>query len=362
MKESSEAEVRFRSSRKAEHIDWAVRLHQPTPSVFSDVHLVHDSLAEFDLAAIDTTTTVGRLTCAWPIVIGAMTGGHSDAERVNAALARIAARCELAMAVGSQRAALDPCGERRSFEVVREENPNGVVLANLSASCTPREASEAVRMIGADGIQLHLNGLQELLMPEGNHAVGSLVEDIAAIADALEIPVFVKEVGFGMTGRTARRLEDAGIAAVDIAGRGGTSFASIEASRAATTGARDAFGDWGTPTAVSLVEVVRAVDSIDVIAGGGLRDGHDVLKALVVGARAASLAGGFLVTLVRDGEEALAAQVEAVQRELRVGMAALGVHTIAGLRDREYVVTGDTAAWLTQRGVPLGGLSDAPTA
>lgn len=348
-----------RSSRKAQHIEWAVRLHCDEPRVFSDIHLVHDSLADYDTAAIDTATKLGALQLKWPVIVGAITGGCPEGERVNASLARVSAAHGLPLAVGSQRAALDDARTRHSFEVVRKYDPDGLVFGNLSAACTPTEARDAVAMIGADALQLHLNGMQELLMPEGERQMSALLSSIGAIVEALPVPVFVKEVGFGMTGRTAKLLEEVGVAAIDIAGHGGTSFASIEAHRAGSSGRRDAFADWGLPTAVSLAEVLASVARMDVIAGGGVRDGHDILKSLVMGACAASVSGEFLATLINAGEEALFQEVDSVKAELLAGMGALGATSVADLRSVEYVVTGESALWLGQRGVPLGRNRDA---
>jgi len=337
-----------------------VRLHDHRPSVFGDVHIVHRSLAEFDMSKLSPETAVAGLSCEWPVMIGAITGGCSNSARINAAFARAAARHGIAMAVGSQRAALEPDVDRSSYEVVRQHCPDGIVLANLPAQCSAGQARDAVAMIGADALQLHLNGLQELLMPEGDRQFSSVVRSVESVIAAVDVPVMVKEVGFGMSHRTATDLESLGVAAIDIGGQGGTSFASIEAHRASPEAPRDSYKEWGLPTAVSLAEARAAVTKMDVVAGGGIRDGHEILKALVMGACAASVCGEFLAALDRGGEEALDELIDAMKRELLVGMAALGVVTVRQLAEVEYVVTGDTALWLMQRGVRLGRNANAP--
>ncbi len=363
MKELSEVRRTdaLRARRKQDHISQALASYDPSPRVFDDIHPVHDCVHETESQSVSLRTRVGGLDLDSPIIINAMTGGAGDGERINSSLARIAAAQNVALAVGSQRLALEDRTHRRSFESVREGNPAGLVFANLSAACSPHEALGAVEMVRADALQLHLNIPQEVVMAEGDREFGALIENIAAVTESLSVPVFAKEVGFGVSGRAAVLLRDAGVAAIDVAGKGGTNFARIEAGRNGRSALGDVFGHWGLPTAVSLAEVADAVPEVALIAGGGLRNGLDVLKALILGASAASFAGHFLFKLVKEGESGLTAAIEEIRQQLSAGMRVLGAASVDELRAVDYVVTGETALWLQQREIPLGRKNRATT-
>ena len=198
--------------------------------------------------------------------------------------------------MGSQRAALKKRSLRFTYQVARRHNPQGLILANLSAHTCVRQAREAVEMLDAQILQLHLNPAQEFIMPEGDEIPPGLVDNIAAICAALPVPVLVKEVGFGMSSAQARTLFQAGVKAVDVSGVGGTNFALIEGRRNQSSWWKP-FASWGLPTPLCVADVSRHVPELQVIASGGVDDGLKALKCLALGASNVAVAGGLLSAL-----------------------------------------------------------------
>lgn len=285
------------------------------------------------------------------MLINAMTGGHPDVKDINAGLGAAAARTGLAIAVGSQRAALEKPGVRDTYQVVRKNNPGGVVLANLNAQCSCQDALDAVEMLQADGIQLYLNAAQELSMAEGDVDFTGLLENISHLVDRLPVPVIVKEVGFGMSRETAGFLIAAGAKHIDIGGRGGTNFAAIEEKRQDESSGF--LIDWGIPTAASLLEIAPLAGDVKIIASGGIRSAGDVAKTLVAGASLAGIARPFLQVLVEKSVPGLVDYIRALKQGLRSIMMLLGARAIAQMPGKQMVITGHTAEWLGRRGVDV---------
>ena len=345
------------SDRKDDHIR-IVREEdvETTGTGFADVHLVHEALPEIHREEIDTSVTLPGGDLSAPVVIESMTGGHPSTTEINRALARAAAETGVAMGVGSQRAGLEE-GAVESFAVVREAAPDAYVYGNLGAAQLPEygveRVEEAVEMIDADAMAVHLNFLQEAVQPEGDVDARGCLDAIERVAEELSVPVIVKETGNGISRETAERLADAGVDAIDVAGKGGTTWSGVEAHRAA---ARDEprnrrlgerFRTWGVPTVASTVECRRVHPCV--IASGGVRSGVDVAKAIALGARAGGLAKPFLEAAAR-GPEAATTAVEDVIAELETAMFVTGSRTVEDVRDAEAVVTGRTREYLRARG------------
>jgi isopentenyl-diphosphate delta-isomerase len=266
-----------------------------------------------------------------------MTGGTETAGLINRNLAAGAERTGVAVGVGSQRKALEDPAKADTFRV-RESAPSVPLLANLGAvqlnyGMGLRECRQAVEMIGADALVLHLNPLQEALQPEGQCDFSGLLPKIGEVVRSLEVPVVAKEVGSGLSERVARALAAQGVRILDTAGTGGTSWARIEAQRSGELDLGELFAGWGLPTPLSIQEV-RRVDGVTVIASGGLRNGLDVAKALALGADLAGMAYPFLRPAT-ESPERVAGQVQRIVRELRICMFCLGVKTVAELRKVE---------------------------
>lgn len=286
-----------------------------------------------------------------------MTGGAEGVTEINRDLAILAAELGLAMAVGSQTAGLKEPETDHSYRVVREVNPRGVVLANLSAEATPETARAAVEMVEADLLQIHLNAPQELAMREGDRDFRGQLSRIEALVRHSPVPVVVKECGFGLSGPAARQLYEVGVRTVDVSGYGGTNFAWIEAER---TGEELDPGllRWGIPTPCAVAEVAAlGLPDLEVIASGGIERGSEAAKAMALGARAVAVAGPVLRRLRSGGREEARRYLERLSDELAAAMLLTGVATVPALKSRPVVVTGQTGEWLRLRGVNLEAMA-----
>ncbi|MCM3763266.1 type 2 isopentenyl-diphosphate Delta-isomerase [Alkalihalobacillus oceani] len=341
-----------RASRKLDHLNHALVTGQARTHGFEDIRFVHNSIPEQHVDAISLTSQIGELTLSSPIFINAMTGGGGQrTEEINRQFAEVAAETGVGMAVGSQMAALREDGQRQSYQVVRQAHPNGVIFANLGSEATVDQAKKAVEMIEADALQIHVNVIQELVMPEGDRDFRGTWRRIAAIVKALEIPVIVKEVGFGMNKETVARLADCGVTAVDIGGFGGTNFSKIENERRKRR--LSYFDEWGISTTCSLLEARAAKGDIPVIASGGIQTALDMAKSLALGASACGFAGHFLRVLTEAGQDALVAEIRTLQEDLRFLLAALDVKNPEQLREIPLVISGETYHWAMQRGLSI---------
>jgi isopentenyl-diphosphate delta-isomerase len=267
-----------------------------------------------------------------------MTGGTQAARQINLSLARAAQHTGIAMGLGSLRAALEDPSLAPTFQV-RQAAPAILLMANLGAvqlnyGYGVDHCRRAVDLVEADALVLHLNALQEALQPEGDTDFSGLLSKIERVCAALPVPVIAKEVGWGISGGDARRLVDAGVAAIDVAGAGGTSWSQVEMHRTADPGAARlaaAFVGWGIPTADAVRQVRQELPTIPLIASGGLRSGMDIAKGIALGADIGAMAGPFLKAAA-ESEEAIEKAIGAVLAELRLVRFSTGSADLAGLR------------------------------
>lgn len=349
-------------NRKDAHLALADAQYNPRAnSGFDSVRFMPNALPQVALDEVDSSVRVFAedASCAcsasansaflWcsPLYINAMTGGSANAQKINAQLARVAAKTGVAIASGSLSAALQNDALTATFSVIRSENPRGFVMANVSAGTSQSDAMRAVDMLQANALQVHLNAAQELVMPEGDRDFRNWLKNIEQIVRSCErmrVPVVVKETGCGMTARDVLRLRDVGVRAVDVSGRGGTNFVTIENARR-SHGGYDYLADWGLTTVESLIDIRKCealkANPVEVFASGGVRTPLDVVRALALGASAVGVAGEFLHTLMHEGEDALTQQISDWQEQIRVIMALLGCKSVADLRDKTEFVHSD---------------------
>lgn len=307
-------------------------------SGLSRLHFMHNPLPEIDLADVDCRLRFLGKPLRAPILISSMTGGTAEARRINRALAEAAQQHGVALGLGSQRAALETPSLADTFQV-RDLAPDILLLANLGAvqlnyGYDVSHCRRAVEMIGADALILHLNALQEALQPEGDTRFSGLLRRIEAVCHTLEVPVIAKEVGWGISADAARRLMEAGVAAIDVAGAGGTSWSQVEMHRARDEHQRQlaaAFRAWGLPTADAVQQVRQALPDVPLIASGGLRGGLDIAKCLALGADLGGLAGPFLRSAAVS-VEAVGDSLRLATAEVRTAMFVTGSRTLADLR------------------------------
>jgi isopentenyl-diphosphate Delta-isomerase len=339
-----------RSERKWDHIRYALETGQLRSTALEDIHFIHQSLPDIDLNDVRLEHSIGGLSLSSPIFINAMTGGGGEKTfRINKDLATAAKLTGVAMAVGSQMSAIKDPGERYTYSVVRKENPKGIVIANLGSEATPDHALTAIEMIDANALQIHLNVVQELTMPEGDREFSGVLKSIETIVKKVNVPVIVKEVGFGMSSETVSALASVGVSIVDVGGFGGTNFARIENKRRERS--IPFFNQWGIPTAISIIEASADFPDVNVIGSGGIQNSLDIVKGLAIGADAMGMAGTFLKILLEQGLEALIEEIETIQEEIALMMTALGAKTIADLKKAPLIISGECDHWLKQRGI-----------
>jgi isopentenyl-diphosphate Delta-isomerase len=331
-------------SRKADHLriclDDVVQCKTIT-SGLERFRFQHCCLPELNYDDIDLHTQFLGHTLNAPLLISSMTGGTELAKIINTRLAKVAQHYKIPMGVGSQRIALEQPDLGNTF-AVRTIAPDIFLMANLGAvqlnyGCGVDECRQIVNLLEADALILHLNPLQECVQSRGDRNFRGLFPKIEALCRTLPIPVIAKEVGNGISGPMAQRLIDAGVAAIDVAGAGGTSWAKVEGERATDSQQRrlgQTFAEWGLPTA-ECIQAVRALDpEIPLIASGGLRTGLDVATAIALGTNLAGMAYPFL-TAAHDSEEALYELVEVLLAELKTVLLCTGNATLKDLNSSQ---------------------------
>jgi isopentenyl-diphosphate delta-isomerase len=329
--------------RKADHIK--INLEKDVRSALTtgleNYHFVHEALPELDLHRIDTSLSLFGRRLAAPILISSMTGGTEEAGEINQRLAEAAQEVRVAMGVGSQRAAIEHPEQTSTFSITRKVAPDILLFANLGAvqlnySYGIDECRKAVDMIEADALILHLNPLQEAVQDAGDTNFAGLAKKIEQVCKTIKIPVVAKEVGWGISERTAKLLADCGVSAIDVAGAGGTSWSQVEMHRAPDEFTRQlaaTFVGWGIPTADSILNVRSAAPDITIFASGGIKDGLDIAKCIALGATLGGMAGHFLKAAAVS-TEATVAMMQLVKRQIEVTMFAAGGGTLEGLAMR----------------------------
>ena len=335
--------------RKKEHLEICLDTASVTSGSGTGLdryRFVHNALPELDLDEIELGTTFLGKRLKAPMLISSMTGGFDLARKVNRNLAAAAQELGIAMGVGSQRVAIEEPSAAASFQV-RDVAPDILLLSNLGAvqlnyGYTVEQCRRAVAMIGADGLILHLNVLQEAVQPEGNRNFKGLTEKIATVCRELNLPVVAKEVGNGISVEVAKRLSGAGVAAIDVAGRGGTAWSAVEARRATQQGKpyNATFTDWGIPTEEALVSVRHALPDLPLIASGGIRTGVDIAKAIALGADIAAF-GQPLLAAALESSAKVVEFIGGIIHELKVSMLCVGAANLQALRRTSLVRSAD---------------------
>jgi isopentenyl-diphosphate delta-isomerase len=327
--------------RKSDHIK--INLEQDVRSALTtgleSYRFVHEALPELDLNRVDTTLSLFGKKLHSPILISSMTGGTEEAGEINQRLAEAAQEVGVAMGVGSQRAALEHPEQTTTFSITRKVAPDILLFANLGAvqlnyGYGIDHCRRAVDMIQADALILHLNPLQEAVQDAGDVNFAGLAKKIEVICEKLEVPVIAKEVGWGISERTAKLLADCGVQAIDVAGAGGTSWSQVEMHRAPDEFTRQlaaTFVGWGIPTAESILNVKKAVPDMTVFASGGIKDGLDITKCIALGAILGGMAGQFLKAAAISTDNVIK-MMRLTKRQIEVTMFATGSGTLEDLK------------------------------
>jgi isopentenyl-diphosphate delta-isomerase len=331
------------AARKDQHLDIVLQglgRQDEVTTGFEKVRFSHCALPELALSDIDLSCTFLGERLAAPLLISSMTGGPSRAERINTHLAEAAEQLGIPFAVGSQRIAIESAGDAGFGRRLRQLAPKIPIYANFGAvqlahGFGEREARAVIDMIKANALYLHLNPLQEALQPEGDRDWRGILEGIAKLARALPVPIIAKEIGCGISGAIARQLVDAGVAAIDVAGAGGTSWALVESERALSERDRAvarSFASWGIPTADAIRDVRAHCADTPLIGSGGIKDGITAAKAIRLGADLAGIAAGTLAPALVSAE-AVADHLSGVIDQLRIACFCTGARDLNALRN-----------------------------
>jgi isopentenyl-diphosphate Delta-isomerase len=331
-------------SRKVDHIrinlDENVQFPRLTTGL-EKYRFMHQAVPELNLSDIDTSVKLFNKTLDFPILISSMTGGTEMAQGINRNLAEAAQEHNIAMGLGSQRAAIED-DTLASTYTIRQVAPDIMLFANVGAvqfnyGYGVEQCQKAIDMVEADALILHFNVLQEAVQPEGDINFAGLLKKTEAVCNKLQVPVIAKEVGWGFSAKNVRDLANAGVSAVDVAGSGGTSWSEVEYHRAPTAfHARVArsFSDWGIPTADAIHYVTSTAPDLPVFASGGLRDGIDIAKSIALGATLAGLAGPFLQA-ANESVESVDQFVQELTAQLRIAMLCTSSSNIEELKEAE---------------------------
>ncbi len=332
--------------RKADHLRISLEedvQFEGLTTGFERYHFIHQALPETGLKEVDLSLSLFGKRLEAPLIISSMIGGIEPAGRINHNLARAAQKMGVAMGVGSLRPAIDDPSLARTYQV-REVAPDILLFANLGAvqlnyGYGVEECRRAVEMIEADALILHLNPLQECLQEGGNTNFSGLLAQIEKVCHHLAVPVMMKEVGWGISEEVARKLAQAGVAGIDVAGAGGTSWSEVERYRASSEAMKNvaaAFAQWGIPTADSIRMARKGAPRVALIASGGIRTGVDVAKAVALGADGAALATP-LLKAANGSWEAVVEKLDEIIGELRITMLCIGARNLRELKETPHL-------------------------
>ncbi|WP_423831541.1 type 2 isopentenyl-diphosphate Delta-isomerase [Streptococcus equinus] len=321
-------------NRKDEHIKYALKYQSPYNS-FDEMELIHHSLPDYDLSEIDLHTHFAGRDFDYPFYINAMTGGSEKAKAVNRKLAQVAQVTGLVMVTGSYSAALK--NPQDDSYPSKKDYPDLLLATNLGIDKPYELGVQTVDEMQPIFLQVHVNLMQELLMPEGEREFRSWKKNLENYATKMPVPVVLKEVGFGMDLKTIQMAHAFGIKTFDISGRGGTSFAFIENQRG---GDRSYLNEWGQTTVQSLLNLQDFVDTVEILASGGVRHPLDMVKCFVLGAKGVGLSRTVLELVEKYPVEQVVDIVNGWKDDLRLIMCALNCKTITDLRNVDYLLYG----------------------
>lgn len=317
----------IRSQRKEEHLALAqMFFNKQRKNSFDQMHLLRPALPEQAVNLQNIRTTMFGKSVAAPFFINAMTGGSDKSLKINKALGEIAAKEQIGLALGSASILVKEKKRLNSFYIARTENPHGVLIANVNPATPVLATQRIVTELEADALQVHLNAVQEIAMPEGDRDFHWL-DNLRALRQKITVPIIIKEVGFGLDEKTIRLLKKEGFAWFDVAGAGGTNFVQIENQR----NFRDVsyLENIGLPTVVSALMAQR--EKVNFVVSGGVRNPLDVTKGLVLGAKFVGVSNVFLHLLQEHGEEKLQTTIHAWKNDLSALLALYGKNDLREL-------------------------------
>jgi len=337
-----------REQRKDDHVKIAMAQNDPQLTDFDKVRFVHHSIPSIDVDQVDLSVNLPDFSMSSPLYINAMTGGSEWTKQINEKLAVVARETGLAIAVGSTHAALRNHKMASSFDIVRKTNPEGIIFSNVGADVPADLAKQSVEMLQANALQVHVNSPQELVMPEGNRTFSNWMENLSEIVQTVDVPVIVKEVGFGMSRELIQDLKEIGVRYVDVSGRGGTNFVNIENERRQLKD-MSYLQNWGQSTVESLLESKNLQNQVTVFASGGVRNPLDAIKCLALGAEAVGMSRPFLEQVENNGITQTVEFVEEFIEQMKKIAVMLNAQNIEDLKQTKVVLDSSLKSWVEQR-------------
>ncbi len=329
--------------RKKDHVNLTTsgKMDYKQATGFEQYRFVHNALPEVNLENVSTEAKFLDQTFDFPLFISSMTGGYTDAGAVNAIIAEFCEEYNLPFGVGSQRIMLEDPESISSFSIVRERAPNAFIASNIGGAqliggLSKEKINLLISSIKANAVIVHLNPLQELIQPEGDRSFRGILNGIAQLVEDCNLPVMVKETGAGISAEVARRLLEAGVRVIDIAGAGGTSWAKVENRRKSNREPQDTFNDWGIPTAEALLQTTDLKKDFDfqLIASGGIRSSHDIAKSICLGSNFSAAAQPVIKAIVDDGKTGIKKLYKNWKRQLTIILTLLGCERLEDLEPK----------------------------
>ncbi len=324
------------SNRKKDHVELTVtdQTQYETKTGFDNYYFQHDALPEVNFEDVSTEASLLGRTFSFPLFISSMTGGYSDAGPVNAIIAEFCEAENLPFGVGSQRAMLVDNSQIESFSIARKKAPNAFIAGNIGGvqlikDWTPDKTKALIDSIKADALIVHLNPLQELMQPEGDRDFKGVLSGIEALVKDADVPIIVKETGAGISAYAAKRLLNAGVQVIDVAGAGGTSWSKVENQRSSNLQPQNEFDEWGLPTIECLNQIssLQWERSFELISSGGIRSAHDIAKSLCLGATFTATAQPIIKAIIQGGYKGLESYVEQLKKDFRTLLLLVGCTT-----------------------------------
>lgn len=333
------------SNRKDDHIELALK-QEFAPNDFDQVRLIHPSIVSTNINDVSLEVDLLGNKFTNPIYINAMSGGSEQSKVLNQKLAILARECRLAMACGSVSAALKDPKWIPSYTIIRQEYPDGFLFANIGLNKTVHDAQLAVNLLQANALQLHLNAAQEITMPEGDRSFSHWPNRIHEIVQSVNVPVILKEVGFGMSIETAILAQNLGVSALDVSGKGGTNFIRIENDRRPQQISN--FDSFGLSTVESLLEM-RDSSTLPIFASGGIRGAYDIVKAFALGAKMVGLSGYFLKLVTHHSIDEAIHLTKQLLYDIKAILAIYNVKMVHEATQIPKVISPTLSHYLSQR-------------
>lgn len=321
-------------SRKLEHIKYAMEAYSKE-DYFKDIKIFNNSVPEINYDEINLKCNFLEKKIDMPVMINAMTGGIDLSFEINRDLSIISKEFNIPMAVGSQAIMFKDKGLERTFKVARENNKDGIILSNLSAISSLENVKRAIDLIEADGIQLHLNPAQELVMTEGDRNFKGMLKNIENIIKNIDVPVIIKEVGSGISFDACKELINAGVEYVDVGGKGGTSFIKIEALRK-TIDIFEEIEEIEIPTPQSILFCKLAKPDLNIISSGGISKGSHIIKSIMLGANISGISGPILYKYLNGGVDEVIEYINSLRENTKILMGCLGCENIGDIKKVKY--------------------------